>query len=111
MDITTPPETAVKAKENLDRTVALALVLGLLFCARVVEASVNIGGTPYPTIQDAINASVAGDTIEIGAGAYAENLVINSGGAQELTLNGVGSGSNDASNTIIDGITGQTIRI
>jgi hypothetical protein len=111
VDITTPPTTAEKAKQNLNRTVALALLLGLLLCARVVEASVNIGATPYPTIQDAINASVAGDTIEIGAGTYAENLVINSGGAKELTLNGVGSGSNDASNTIIDGITSQTIRI
>ena len=41
----------------------------------------------------------------------AENLVINSAGGKEITLNGAGSGSNDASNTIIDGITGQTIII
>jgi hypothetical protein len=101
----------VKEKERLERAAALVLVLGLLLCAGVVEAAITIGATPYPTIQDAINASVAGDTIEIGAGTYAENLAINSGGAKDITLNGVGSGSNAASNTIIDGITGQTINI
>jgi len=111
VNITTSERTTVRANGNLEWAVALVLLLGLFLCTRAVEAAITIGATPYATIQDAINASVAGDTIEIGAGTYAENLSINSGGAKELTLNGVGSGSNDASNTIIDGITGQTINI
>jgi hypothetical protein len=111
VDITTPRKAAVNSNETLKRIVAPVLVLGLFLCAPTVEASVMIGATPYATIQDAIDASVAGDTIEVGAGTYAENLVINSGGAKEITINGVGSDSNDASNTIIDGITGQTVTI
>jgi hypothetical protein len=111
VNIAAPGKDAVRVNESLKRVVVPALVLGLLLCAPVVEAAVTIGATPYATIQDAIDASVAGDTIEVGAGTYAENLVINGGGAKEITINGVGSGSDDASNTIIDGITGQTINI
>jgi hypothetical protein len=37
----------------------------------------HIGGNTYATIQDAINAAQAGDTIKIDPGVYAENLTVN----------------------------------
>jgi len=49
----------------------------------------------YPTIQEAINAAISGDTIYVKAGTYFENLVINK------TISLIGE---NADNTIIDGM-------
>ena len=51
------------------------------------------GGQDFTTIQDAVNASHAGDTIHVWAGTYNENVLIN----KTLTL--IGNGGSD---TIID---------
>jgi parallel beta-helix repeat protein len=65
-----------------------------------------VGGTGlgnYSTIQDAINASNAGDTIRVYAGVYYENLIVNK------TLSLIGNGS--ANTTINGGGTGDVVLI
>jgi hypothetical protein len=49
--------------------------------------TVGASGADYTTIQAAINAAAAGDTISIAAGTYAEKVIVNKAG-----LNLVGSG-------------------
>ena len=49
-----------------------------------------VGNGGYATIQAAVNAAADGDTIEIAAGTYTENVTITGKG---LTIDGVKSGS------------------
>ncbi|MDD5680162.1 MAG: right-handed parallel beta-helix repeat-containing protein [Candidatus Omnitrophica bacterium] len=51
--------------------------------------TLNVPTADYPTIQAAIDAATNGDTIEIAAGTYYENLVLNKSG---ITLQGVQDG-------------------
>ena len=57
------------------------------------------GGADYTKIQDAINASVDGDTIKVWEGTYFENVVLNrtlsfiGNGSEETSINGEGSGT------------------
>ncbi|MBX4200189.1 right-handed parallel beta-helix repeat-containing protein [Candidatus Parcubacteria bacterium] len=51
-------------------------------------------GAHYSTIQAAIDAASSGDTIDVGAGTYNENVVV----SKPITLNGAGSGT-----TVING--------
>ena len=58
---------------------------------------------PYPTIQAAVNAASPGDTIEVAAGIYYENVFLN----KSVTLTG-----EDSTTTIIDADqTGHGVRI
>ena len=52
------------------------------------------------TIQAAVNAASAGDTIQVAAGTYAEHVVI----GKDLTVNGAGAGQ-----TIVDGTQSGTV--
>jgi autotransporter-associated beta strand protein len=54
-----------------------------------------VPGHDYSTIQSAIDAAQPGDTVDIAAGTYLENIVINKSG---ITVEGAGQGQ-----TIIDG--------
>jgi hypothetical protein len=60
----------------------------LAFAGPALAAQRNVChlGCPYTSIQSAINAASAGDTIAIGAGSYYENVVVN----KPVTLRGLG---------------------
>lgn len=58
------------------------------------DANSGNSNSPYLTIQAAINAATAGDTIMVDAGTYNENVNIN----KALTLLGAGAGA-----TVVDG--------
>lgn len=61
----------------------------------IPSATINVPGD-FRTIQDAINAAIDGDTIQVASGTYKETLEIID---KDLTLKGEGK-----DNTIIDGI-------
>ena len=55
---------------------------------RIVPTIINVPGPFGPTIQAAINGATAGDTINVAAGVYQENLNV----TKALTLNGANAG-------------------
>src|SRR6185503_5928669 len=71
---------------------AVAVSAAVGFTASQADAAtltVCGSGCNYTTIQAAINAASAGDTISIGAGTSTENVVVN----QSVTLQGAGAGA------------------
>lgn len=62
-------------------------------------------GSYHPTIQEAIDQAIAGDTIEVGAGTFVEDVALN----KSVTLKGSGVGSTVLSGPI--GGAGNTIHI
>jgi len=87
--------------------VTICMIAALLSVVGVVRADVfNVSSGQ--SIQDAIDLASPGDTINIAAGTYNENLVINSTDAGAITLIGAGNGSDDSTSTIIDGVAADT---
>jgi parallel beta-helix repeat protein len=102
-------------KRLLNISLAIILALGLNFVMlpnRLVVAQTtvyvdasNIAGpwdgtfaNPYQNIQDGINAAASGDTVQVNAGIYYENITLESGvivqgqGAAFTTIDGGGNG-------------------
>lgn len=65
--------------------------------------TVCASGCDYTTIQAAVNAAASGDTVSVAAGTYSEKVTVNKG----LTIEGVGSGEDPASATILSGTSGN----
>lgn len=89
---------------------SIAIALGMLDSANVLEAGAQLGGKTitvcfsgcdYTQIQQAIDAAQQGDIIQIQAGYYYENVVIKN--KDGLTLQGVGRDQ-----VTIDGSGGQS---
>lgn len=80
--------------------ISSAMALGLMvFGSRGTQAAtLNVPSGPYPTIQAAVDAAVPGDTINVAAGTYHEQVII------DKAVSVLGAG---AATTFIDG-TGVT---
>ena len=74
----------------------LVASLAATLCAVAVPAQLVVPSAQYPTIQSAIDAAVANDTIQVLPGVYAENLNLK---GKAITVTSLGT----TANTIIDG--------
>lgn len=82
---------------------AFVVVVGLLGATPAWAQSITLAsnGIAYTTFEDAITNAVPGDVLTVGAGTYAENLVVSKdlviegAGADLVTLSGGGGGAPD----------------
>ncbi len=86
--------------------VSLVLMLGLV--GAVSATTINVPAD-QPTIQAAVVAANSGDTINIAAGTYPESVDIPTG--KDISLDGAGSGTNPAVDTIIAPVSGNGLFI
>lgn len=88
----------------LARMVGILTATGLMFLGLVappaVAAELTVclsGSCDFTAIQPAIDAASAGDTITVGPGTYASNLVL----SKRVTIQGAGSTADDTVSTVI----------
>jgi parallel beta-helix repeat protein len=95
--------------EKLSRIVAAIVVASALFVSTAITAAKTTSGEvlhvprDYPTIQSAVNAAAAGDTIQVSGGLYNENVLVATPG---LRLHASGGAVLDGS-----GLTGTGIYV
>jgi parallel beta-helix repeat protein len=75
-------------KIKIQVLILIVLTCSIGLAATAQAATINVPDD-YPTIQAAVNAAYAGDTINVAAGRYTEQVSVN----QSLTLAGAGAGS------------------
>lgn len=78
--------------------VALGLTVLLLGPVQALGATIHVPAD-QPTIQLGIDAASIGDTVEVAAGIYNENIIMKGG----VVLQGAGPGGNPSIHSIIDG--------
>src|SRR6266849_526796 len=61
--------------QPLIRIIVASLLVGLVSSLPIVAADINVPAD-YATIQAAVDAAASGDTIQIAAGVYTEQIVI-----------------------------------
>lgn len=102
----------------MKRLLAVCAVTGLILAASAAAGAGTVyvdpggndatgdgsPGNPYQTIQKGVGSAGTGDAVQVAAGLYTENVVVNQSGSKALTICGAGSGSNTASNTVIQGV-------
>jgi hypothetical protein len=90
----------MKTSSQYSLRLSLCSVLAVLSSASAFAATLNVPSGPYPTIQSAVSAAVAGDTIVVAAGSYSENVTI---ATASLTLKGAQAGNPVAGRTFGSG--------
>ncbi len=96
---------AIRRKSNasfIAKTLVLTLLMIGIMAGSVMAATINVDngvpcddvtGTPYCKIQAAIDAANVGDTINVAAGTYTEDLSMSEGqGKENIELAGAGQG-------------------
>jgi hypothetical protein len=91
------------AEDKAMKSMLTIISIGFLFAFSTAYANIIYVPVQYPTIQEGINASSAGDTVLVDIGGYYENVLISS---HDLTLASTFIISGDTAaitNTYIDG--------